>query len=318
MSSVDVVLAVDATVTGAAQPRTRFRHRHLAEAPFVIVGYRLAGETAAPLGLLHGTDPNQPTIRVAAEPRNREIRFREAINPFAQDLVAYITPFLADREAIGKPPKTSERCVDAPQIICPNRRTTDFVGGVLGRSLRYLRTDGEFAVPQATVDTGAALTWLSQQAALPGSSVLLAATDLLRRHWATGQSSLEDEDLHVLLAWLDPPPGLSGAEAALDAERHRMVGELPALGPASDPDWDERRLDAAIGEFNENRAGAQDEATVQQMQGPVVDLVNEALLPGWQATWRAIELLRALPARARWPSGGRPTARTGPGMRTGR
>lgn len=43
-------------------------------------------------------------------------------------------------------------------------------------------------------------------------------TVVLRLHWATGQNAVEDAHLAALLAWIDPPPGRSGAEAAAEAE----------------------------------------------------------------------------------------------------
>lgn len=45
---------------------------------------------------------------------------------------------------------------------------------------------------------------LRERSRVPGSALLLALTDVLSRHWATGQSGLEDQHLGALLAWLDP------------------------------------------------------------------------------------------------------------------
>lgn len=82
MSAVDVLLTIEAATSGYARERTSVRHRHLEEAPLVIVAYRMAGEAAAPLGLMFGTSRDTPTLLVAPEPRSIGIRFRDVMNPF--------------------------------------------------------------------------------------------------------------------------------------------------------------------------------------------------------------------------------------------
>ena len=177
----------------------------------------------------------------------------------------------------------------------PNTATAEFVGPLLGRSLRYLRTDGEYAVPEETPLAGAHLTWLGLQADLPGSSVLLAATELLRRHWVCGLSDLESEDLHVQLAWIDPPAGATGAGAAASEEDRRFSGELPGAGPTPDPSWDRDVLDPLVAEFSTTRNRAEDHRTVTRLGAGIRAAVEDALEPTWAATWRTIELLRGLP-----------------------
>ena len=48
--------------------------------------------------------------------------------------------------------------------------------------------------------------------------MLLPVTAMLVEHWATGQSTLEDQNLVSLMAWIAPPDGLSVAQAMADAE----------------------------------------------------------------------------------------------------
>lgn len=291
MSAVDVLLQLEAAHDGMARNRTALRHRHIAEAPMVVVAYRLAGEAAAPLGILYGTSPDLSRLLVAPEPRARELRFREVFNPFSADLCKYVEKCAATRVRTAKGRETCE----APQLITPNGATADFVGSLIGRSLRYLRTDGEFAVPATTVEAGAHLTWLGTRAEHPGSSVLTGATHLLRRHWVSGMSDLESEDLFVQLGWIDPPRGSRGIDAARDAEERRIAGSLNSAGPASDPVWDRDVLDPLISEFNERRARADDKRTVLRLGSKVKSAVEEALRPAWNATWKAIDLVRTLP-----------------------
>lgn len=291
MSALDVVQRLRAVNDGQARPRTTMCHRHLDKKPLVVVTYRLAGESAAPLAVMYGTTPQRRTLLVAPEPRSRQIRFQEVFNPFAIDLNRYLVSRTRARSNVGKHSAFAE----APQLIVPNAATAEFVGPLIGRSLRYLKTDGKYAVPLDTVTAGAHLTWIGQQAELPGSSVLLAATDLLRRHWVCGLSDLESEDLHVQLAWIDPPGRSSGAKAAATIEARRFDGDLRAAGPTPDPDWDRDVLDPLIRAFNEKRNRAEDHPTVRRLGAGIRSAVNDALDPVWDATWRTIDLVQALP-----------------------
>ncbi|PRH77247.1 hypothetical protein C6N75_21325, partial [Streptomyces solincola] len=106
--------------------------------------------------------------------------------------------------------------------------------------------------------------------------------------------------------------GGSGAEAALRAELGRdAAGQLlcPPAGPATDPAFDNRLLAPAIERYDRARqalGGAESgEAAdahlgeLHRAEQEVRRLVASQLRPTWDAVWRAVELLRALPAGAR-------------------
>lgn len=301
MSALDTLLAVEAFVSGTAQRRATVRHRHLDSAPMVIVAYQMAGEAGAPLGMMYGTMIGESRLLVAPEPRNREIRFREVFNPFAEDFVNWLDTY-SERDP-------EDQCVRCPQILVPNRGTLEFVGSVLGRSLRYLRSSTDFFVPDPTITLGAHATWFAQQSETPGSCVLVAATDLLRRHWATGQSGLEDEDLHVLLSWIDPPNDQSGRAAAAQMEADRVNGIVPSAGPTPDPSWDRDILEPLLDSFNTARGQDASPAVVASLSGPTRSAVGKALGHAWRSTWRAHHLLSELQVGAsvphRWASDSR-------------
>ena len=85
---------------------------------------------------------------------------------------------------------------------------------------------------------------------MPGSSLVLAATDALTTHWQTGQLPSEDLNLAALLGWIDPPVGMDGPQAARAGEAS------PPAGPDSDPNWDAETLAELIQEWH----AADDEA----------------------------------------------------------
>ncbi|MEU0391357.1 hypothetical protein ABZ208_00950 [Streptomyces sp. NPDC006208] len=325
MSLISTLARLEAVESGRAQPLATVRHRRVSQRPLVLVPLTTAGEAGAPLGALVGTDPEEPRLLIVAQPRDRDLR-----SAFLTELADAVLPYLdaygddvepAERSETdpetGKKVKVEvELCADAPQLIVPSRAGVEFVR-LLGRSMRFRRTaeqdpDTPHPAPPRVPLLGRWLTHYGERARVPGSSLLLAATDLLNRHWASGQSSLEDQHLGALLAWVDPPEGESGAQAALRAELGRnRDGQLlcPPAGPATDPAFDNRLLAPAMERYDLARttlAAAQDGESADRLlgelhraEGEVRRLIAGQLEPTWRAVWRAVDLLRELPEGAR-------------------
>ncbi|MFI6107990.1 hypothetical protein [Streptomyces sp. NPDC051310] len=327
MSLIATLARLEAMESGRAQPLTTVRHRHLSQRPLVLVPLTTAGEAGAPLGALVGTGPEEPRLLVVPQPRDRDLRFA-FLADLAEVVIPYLDAYADDVEAAersetdpetGKKVKVEvELCADAPQLIVPSRAGIEYVR-LLGRSMRFRRTaeqdpETPFPAPPRVPLLGRWLTHYGERARVPGSSLLLAATDLLNRHWATGQSSLEDQHLGALLAWIDTAAsgGRPAAEAALRAELARdREGQLlcPPAGPATDPAFDNRLLAPAIERYDRARqalAAAEDGGTADERlgelhraEGEIRRLLLTQLRPTWEAVWRAIELVRALPPGAR-------------------
>ncbi|WP_214410398.1 hypothetical protein [Sphaerisporangium fuscum] len=292
MSTLAALARLRAVRSGTAQPLATVRHCHLSEHPMVFIPLRLAGEAAAPLAAMVGTDPGHPRLLVVPQPRDRDLRFA-----FAAELAEIVLPYI---EGLQKTTETVERrgaepyerCLDAPQLIVPNQGAIAFTG-LLGRSTRFRRAEGPYAVHPSVPLLGRWLTFLAQRAQYPGSVMLQAATAALSLHWATGQSMLEDANLASLVSWIDPPAGMSGADAAREAEDPLI---WPPAGPATDPVFDAEVLVPAIRAYEETLS--------ERAAARVGEAVRSQLEPTWRLVWRAIGLLRSLPAAtstaARW------------------
>jgi hypothetical protein len=210
--SLDVYLRLQAANEGRAQPRAARRHAYLSTRPLVVTGYHLAGDPGAPVALRYGSRPDRSWTVVVGEPRDRSLRFARLAG-FAADLARWLAGFAARKpvERLTRSGMETELlCPEAPQLVCPNATTAAWLTDLLGRSLRFLRPDGEHPVDPGLPVAGAHLSFFAQRRALPGSSAVLAATELLTAHWCTGQLPAEDRHLGTVLAWVDPPGG-SGA-----------------------------------------------------------------------------------------------------------
>ncbi|MDX3074731.1 hypothetical protein ACIP98_22555 [Streptomyces sp. NPDC088354] len=297
MSLISVLARAEAMATGRATPLATVRHRHLSDRPLVLVLLTTAGEVGAPLGALVGSARTEPRLLTVPQPRDRDLRFA-FLAELAQIVLPYLESFADDTETepATRNREESEVCTDAPQLLVANSAAVDYVR-LLGRSTRFRRTaeddpDEPHPVPARVPLLGRWLTHYGERARTPGSSLLLSATELLTRHWATGQSNLEDQHLGALLAWIDPPEDVPGAEAARRAESVRGSDgllECPPAGPATDPVFDNAVLAPATARFDAGVPGAADE---------IAALLAGQMRPTWDAIWRSLDLLRELPEGA--------------------
>lgn len=284
MSAIQLLLQAEAAEQRAAVRKRVFRHVHIDDEPLVVVTYNLSGEAAAPIAFLYGTSDSDARLSIAAEPRNREMRFA-AIHEFACGLDEYLTTRFETTEVPSKYGKPFHDPVRMPQLWVPNRGTRDFLGARLGRSLRYLDRGPNPATTE-TVWAGSYLSWFDEQRHYPGQSLFLAATEELTRHYATGQSALEDENLAVLLAWVRNRPG-TGMDAIRAAE------DVPAFGPVPDPEL-ELQLDELLRRSAEARR-AGDTRAIRKLESDVARLVEPPLTQAFVATFDAVRILRAIP-----------------------
>ncbi len=280
MSTLTALARAQAFSAGRAEPIATVRHLHVHDQPLVFVPLAMAGEPNAPLAAMIGTSPGDASLLVVAQPRNRDQRFAFAAS-LASILVPYVDSFadLTEAVAVDRGRDVRYRSADAPQIWVPNTGGVDFVK-LFGRSTRFRQVDGDYPVPPSVPLLGRWLTFFATSAEVPGSALLLNAVQALGLHWATGQSSAEDAQLATQLAWIDPPAGQTGAQAALAAE------SSPPAGPATDPEFDNRVLAPLM-------------SAAEPDVAELTAVLRSVLEPTWQQMWQTIDLLRALPAGAR-------------------
>jgi hypothetical protein len=291
--SLDIYLRLRAARVGRGQPRATRRHVHLAVRPLVLVGYHLAGDPGAPVALRYGSTPDWSQTVVVPDPRDRDLRLAQLAD-FAGDLVRYLDRFIerepaepAEEDRAGG--QTGRLCAAAPQLVCPNQSTAAWLTERLCRLLHCPPTDADQPADPVLAQAAAHLGYLAGRRGLPGSSAVLTASEVLTTHWVTGQLPAEDAHLGAVLAWIEPPDGMRGPEAAVEAE----LG--PTAGPVSDPGWDREVLQPLVGEFSRaRRDGVPDRSAAMEL----VAACTEALAPAWRHTWQALELLRELPEAA--------------------
>jgi hypothetical protein len=296
MTLLATLAHLQAAEVGRAVPLSRLRHRYLGAAPMVVIPLTLAGDPATPVAVMLGTAPSRPQLLTVAQPRNRDLR-REFLSALAQAVLGYIVGRRQSFDVIAETRTRPEhrRYRQAPQLIVPNHASRDYLG-LLGRALRFLPVEGPWAIDPSVPLLGKWLTFFADNADLPGSALLSDLTGFLAQHWATGQSPLEDANLAAQLAWIDPPAGLTGLQAALQAED---VLQFPPAGPTTDPGFDQAVLAPLIHAYDRSAGAGRTRAAAA-----IETAFRGQIERTWEAAWSAVTLLQGLPeapsTAARW------------------
>ena len=234
MTVIDAVLAAHADRAGRAQRSSSYRHRHLIDNPIGLVPWHLGAEPFTYAAIVFGESPNQFDLVLPGKPRERRLLFPVTLK-LAIWFNALFEAAWADRIATGDA-WLPEKATDAPQIWVPNEGAVTVLGK-LGRRLAYLPTeplpDGPPPADPALVGFGRNLEFLAAHATRPGQQLVVAASSLAASNWVTEQTVGERANLMALDAWIDPPDGQHGFEAAIAVE-HVSTGPLPP--PATEQD----------------------------------------------------------------------------------
>lgn len=214
--------------------------------------------------------------------------------------------------SIGQPPKV--RCVPDPRVRDNQYALFDWLGSQIESYFLSCRARGTF--PQIWVPSSAAadcldtladrirynkenptvkrfgelLSFATERRPIHGQQALMTATGALRLHFATGQQEGEDEHLGTLLTWIEPPRNKNVLAAV-------AVAELQPVGAKTDPDFDKVTLEPLVNAYNTARRAGGSGKSLERRAQLIEDALKPVVLPIYEATQRAIAILRA----RRWP-----------------
>jgi hypothetical protein len=280
ISVLDVMLPSFADDVGKAIPTALFCHRHVAAEPAMVVPFRIGGESFAVSALAMGFSQAELDPLIVPDPRNRALFF-DCIMPFAKRFEQWFMSFAADRDEDGI-------ALEAPQLIVPNRASASLLAAV-GRRLAYIGAGG-YSVDPAVIATGRHLQFLREHLRVAGQQLVLSLTDILATHWSTPQTAGEKLSLPALAAWIDPPSGVHGFDAALAAEAGDGVGPIP-------PAFRDEQVFGLVEEFTAaTKAG--DVAAASAAEIRIHAHWTQILSSAWGTCWDALAQIRTLPLAA--------------------
>jgi hypothetical protein len=276
VNHLDIAFAARAFTAGRAIRSATVRHRRLVAKPIAIVAHQLGGEQFSVAAIGWGEQVGSMQSAIPGEPRNRELFF-DSIFPLAKWFNARFEAPAADRETIVRNDYKFTLARTAPQVLVTNRATAELLGR-LGRRLAYLSTDGPHAVAPELVRFGRHLRFLWDHHSFPGQQIIITMTDLMNAHWATPQSSFERQALPALDAFIEPPAGQCGFEAA-------GRSELEPIGPMADGEAEERLM-PLVERFNADRKRSTDPAIIAPLRAPIEKHYQPLLSRAWELLWR--------------------------------
>ena len=276
MNHLDIALAARAFVAGRAIRKSTVRHRRLVSNPIALALWQLGAEPFSVGAIGWGECHAKLMMAVPGEPRNRALAFT-ALLEFGKWFNPRFEAHALDRETITRGDFTITIARTAPQIMVANRGTVEFLGR-LGRRLAYLQSEGKWTVDPALVRLGRHLRFLWDYHTRPGQQLINSLTDLMNTHWATPLSAGEQQSLQALDAFIEPPAGMGGFDAAAAAE-------LCPVGPIPDGEDDERLM-PLVERFNLDRKKSTDPGVVDHLLVPIRNHYRPLLQRVWNLLWK--------------------------------
>lgn len=161
---------------------------------FILAPIKMTGEGRL-WAVAYGRSGQPPLVVSAPDARNRDDETALVIEPLGKALDDYFKECLAQERA--------------PQVWVSSRAAVSFLEGI---SERRGSKDPAVAL------LGLRLHFLTDRYFYAGQQVLQPATEVLSRHFATGQSTMEDQHLGAFLEWIEPSGDSAEASARFAEE----------------------------------------------------------------------------------------------------
>lgn len=269
-ASYDTLLRLRAWHQGQAEVRVTCQQVRVQPHAMLLAPVKMAGEDVTIFACGWGGRGGPMQFDFVADPRNRDAEYAL----FAR-LGAVLARYFTWCQAHELHPQV---WVASPAAV----RLLD----LLADRLRYAGT-GPAAKPAGVVRFGEHLTHLVQRATVPGNQTLLAATEVLGLHFATGQQPAEDIHLGAFLAWIDPPAG-QPLEVAVAA------AEATPTGVLAQPDTDNDELAGPVAAWNAARRRDAAPADLDALARPVGTVLRTVVTPIFGAIGAAIDAVERL------------------------
>jgi hypothetical protein len=274
--SRELLESVEAHMAGRATRSALVRHRRLLKDPMVVCLFQLGGEPFTVAALAWGRSSSRKRLAVAGDPRNHEL-VTTALKGFARDFNKYFeTPWHSANEYEDSKGRIRRDVEALPQVVVPNRQTV----ALLGRIGRRFRFDGADRTPPELIAAASHLAFLREHAAIVGQQLILPIDDLIAGHWTVPLNAAERANVAAADAYVHPPKGLSGYDAAVLAERS-------PIGPRPDADQDSR-LEPLLDRFNDALKRRVSTKRISALRAPIQAHYEELLEPAWTLIWRNI------------------------------
>jgi hypothetical protein len=265
-----------------------YRHRMVEDDPIFLVAWQNGFDPFAACAIAIGKAHAAPELFVMTGARDLDSEARE-YGALATRFCALFDAYGIATDTMAHQGRPLEVPVWLPQVIVPNSATVQLLGRIGRRLARAEHRDRTLAGNLRRF--AGHLLWLVRHADLPGQQILLPLTEYLNAHYRTAMSMLECQSLFALDAWIDPPEGMRGFEAAGEAER-RSAG--PALKPEDAAEA--ARLLSLLDEAR--KRGSETDPRAVRARAALTDLYCGITEPAWRLLIRIARRERGRPAAA--------------------
>lgn len=271
MSTFEAMLRLKANHERRAQVRVTHQQVRIADEALALMPIRMAGEDVTIWAIGYGRLHEAMQFDFVPDPRNRDREY----GLFGR-IGAVVAGYYDDCRVADT----------TPQVLVVSPAAVKLLD-LLADRLRY-GTDGPYAKPPEVITFGEHLTHLAQRWAIPGNQTLLAATDVLTAHFATGQQAADDQHLGADLVWVNPPADPADLWATVAA------AETVPMGVLANPETDNGALADAVEAWNAARRDGVDEPTLAGLEAPIGAVLRTVVEPIYDAIHEAVAAVEDL------------------------